>query len=928
MTIDYKDTIFLPKTDFPMNRVADEAAILGGMANHYAFMSANNTGTPKFVLHDGPPYANGNLHMGHALNKIIKDMVVRSKYGLGFSVDYTPGWDCHGLPIEWKVERELMEAGDSKSNYTVMQFREMCRAEALKWVDIQREQFKKLGVQANWDNPYLSTNTEAVIADELLKIAESGKLYRDLKPVLWSPIEKTALAEAEVDHKELNTKQIWVGFPVKSGYVNLPTDMRPNSVSVLIWTTTPWTIPSNKAVAFNPKIEYGLYKRPDHTGGVIVAKFYAPDSWTLLGDVNPAQLELYHPLRGQAERYDITVPVLEADFVEEGVGTGLVHIAPEHGPDDFAVWKKYFPHDRLGMTVGSEGEWQFDLGFPFGGVKVVEEYVKEKKGKKEYTYSFNAANQVVIDVLRGNGRLFGVEPIKLSYPHSWRSGSPLIYRATKQWFMKLDGVRQQALDSLKKVTFVPDQRQARLENAVSGRPDWLLSRQRVWGTPMCLFTNKGSGELLINSVVNDNIRRVLAQDPDAWWTTLIPEFFEGSGLNHYDYEKCNDVLDVWFDSACSLNQAGLDAPADLYIEGSDQHRGWFGSSLLKTIASDGVAPFETLITHGFVLDGKGEKMSKSKGNVIDPQTIIDQYGTDTLRLWVAMSDWTQDVRASDESFKTAHDAYRKLRNTLKYLIGATKDFNPFAISGGPLGNHSVLHDLMYKEMQMVQHKAQHAYDEYRFKDVVKLIMDFCTNDLSSFYFDVFKDTLYCDPLESAERRHYLSTLSAIYMMLSNMLMPIIPFTCEEGADHSQKGRWITTSRWYVSENYGWDRRRLDAIKDVVRRVNLALEEARNNKLIGSSAEAHVIVQVTPYEEELLNDERPSAAMIFRTSQATLEVVYTSPSVLQVTVEKAKGKKCARSWLYNEGVGNDSEYPDISERDAVAVREWVKRNVSA
>jgi isoleucyl-tRNA synthetase len=928
MTRDYRPSLSLGKTEFTLQGVKDETSILKRFEAAYPLMNAAK-GAESFVLHDGPPYANGDIHMGHALNKILKDFVVRSRYAMGYNVSYTPGWDCHGLPIEWQVERNLISEGKSKSDFTPTAFRQLCRDYAQGWVDRQKAEFKSLGVVGDWDNPYLtmSFKNEAEVVRALHKFHKSDMLYRGTKPVLWSAVEQTALAEAEVVHKDLKVTSVYVRFPFKH---------KDFEASVVIWTTTPWTLPANRAIAFNPDIEYGVYKvmgvyesvsQAQHVRNgerLVVAKNLVTKVMEDLkvshyeydDHFNPVGMIAEHPFKGIEEgAFQFHVPLIPGKHVTDDVGTGFVHTAPEHGPEDYVCWRENNMGD-VPTTVGPDGAYADDVPF-FNYLKIL-----HPTPKGEYIFEF--ANAEVTRLLVKHGNLLAASKVVVSYPHSWRSGAPLFYRNTPQWFLKISGIRDTALAEIEETKFLPEIGKARLRAAVENRPDWLISRQRLWGTPLAIFLNKETGEPVFNEQLNARIASVFDQEGgDAWWKYDTDYFFEGVvDLLPEDFEKCTDVLDVWFDSGCShlFVESTRHRPADLYLEGSDQARGWFGSSLLVGTGMTGKAPFKAVLTHGFVLDKNGKKMSKSVGNVVDPLVEAPKYGTDVLRLWVALGDYTADTRVGDQILKTTSDQYRRLRNSLRFLVSNLGDYGDDLFRD--LSRYPSLELYMLKLLQNLGDKIEAAYTEYRFNDVCKMLLDFCTNDLSAFYFDIRKDSLYCDRRDNVTRMACRDVLFRILYNLNTWLAPIIPFTTEEawqslGANSSNR---FTKS---VGNTPSGIEDKWKTIRSVLSEVTAALEGVRRDKLIGSPLEAHVFVGMSA--EQLKAFDGVEAADVFRTSQVTLHVDRLSVNEVTVRVERAEGLKCARSWKILPDVGSDPRYPDLSARDADAVAYWDERN---
>jgi isoleucyl-tRNA synthetase len=922
MNRDYKETITLPTTSFSIAGVDDEARLIRDFITPaYAEMATNEDNFLPFVLHDGPPYANGDIHMGHAFNKILKDIIVRSKFSLGQTVRFVPGWDCHGLPIEWQVERNLMEEGKNKSDFSVMEFRQLCRDYAYGWIDRQRTQFKSLAVGADWDKPYLSmTNgNEAKIVANLHTLLSEGALYRGTKPVLWSAVEETALAEAEVEYEDLRVSSIYVKF----GVVGNPT------CSVLIWTTTPWTLPANKAVAFNPDIEYGVYKVTSPSPKVelgemlAVAKKLAQQTFDAIGvsaewvsDWSPTSL--YHPLSGA------TVPMIPGAHVTDDDGTGFVHTAPEHGPDDFICWAAN-GGGEVETTIGPDGAF---LDGPYKGLKVLQ---PTPKGN----YIFEFANAKIIADLEARGTLAAVAKITVRYPHSWRSHAPLFFRNTPQWFMSLGeetNARQSVLEDIDEIVkFLPESASKRLRASIETRPDWLLSRQRVWGTPMALFLHKETGEPLVDDAVNARINYIFRYEGgDAWWKYDTAHFFSGTSNNPDDYDKVMDVLDVWFDSGCSFSFDEINAashPADMVVEGSDQHRGWFGSSALCGVTLTGMVPYNSVLSHGFVLDKNGIKMSKSKGNVVDPLAMSQKYGTDVIRLWAAMTDYTQDMRVGDEILKGVASQYKKLRNTLRFMVSNLQGFRPDNAPSS-IGPCPRLEFAMRDKLAELSDTMVKLYRDHRFNDVIKTLLDFCSNDLSAFYFDIRKDVLYCSRPDSSERYWCLLTLEHCFHGLLIWLAPILPLTTEEAMQTLNNGGSNVLRRMYglktlfqgIHGTPDTALKDLAMVREVLGHVNEALEVERQNKVIGSALEANVIVQ--------LNDEYRRAfegfdpAEIFRTSQASISRFLShETNTIRITVRKAEGQRCARSWKILPDVGSDPRYPELSSRDADAVAYW-------
>lgn len=955
---DYSATLFLPETQFPMRAGLPEREPewlkRWEEMDIYALQREQAKDRPLFTLHDGPPYANGNIHIGHALNKTLKDLVSRSMQMLGYNSAYVPGWDCHGLPIEWKIEEQYRAKGKDKNEVPVVEFRQECRSFAEQWVDIQREEFKRLGILGEWDNPYLtmSFDAEAQIARELMKVASSGQLYRGSKPVMWSVVERTALAEAEIEYQDYESDTIWVKFPVVSG--------SHGDASVVIWTTTPWTIPANRAVSFSSKVAYGLYEvesaqndfGPQPGEKLIFADNLAADSATKakltfkrVANVTAddlAGMTLSHPLEGFGGGYEFAVPLLDGEHVTDDAGTGFVHTAPSHGLDDFEIWMS---STRALQARGIDPTIPFavdDAGFytkdapGFDGARVIDD-----NGKK------GDANQRVITALIEANKLFARGRVKHQYPHSWRSKKPVIYRNTPQWFVYMDRdiegaagdtLRHRALNAIDATKFYPAAGQNRLRAMIADRPDWVLSRQRAWGVPITVFVNKETSEILKDDAVNHRIAQSFEEEgADAWYKDGAAQRYLGDAYKADDYEMVKDVLDVWFDSGSTHSFVlrnkqkwpHLKFPASMYLEGSDQHRGWFHSSLLESCATNGHAPYESVLTHGFTMDGEGKKMSKSLGNTVAPQDIIKQYGADILRLWVASSDYSEDLRLGKEIIQTTVDSYRKLRNTLRWLLGNLAHYQASDVVD--FADMPELERLMLHRLSQVDGQVRTAYKEYDYRRVVSLLGNFMNIELSAFYFDIRKDALYCDPISSVTRRSSLTVLNHLFDCLTAWLAPILVFTMEESwlERHPEAGSSVHL-RLFPDVPADWRNDELEArwdkIKAVRRVITGELEIRRREKVIGSSLEAAPQVFIT--------DPALAAAVagidlaeIAITSAITLgdgipDDGFTLPEVPGVAVvfKAAEGQRCARSWKILPEVGSDAEYPDVSPRDAQALRE--------
>ncbi len=946
---DFRDTVFLPDTPFPMRGglPQKEPQILEAWGDLYAELRRRRQaeGAPLYVLHDGPPYANGDIHIGHALNKTLKDFVVRSRFLLGYDVDFVPGWDCHGLPIEWKIEETFRAQGKRKDEVSKAAFRAACREYAAGWIDVQREQFKRLGVIGDWANRYATMDfaTEVAIVREFHRFKNSGQLYRGSKPVMWSPVERTALAEAEIEYHEHVSPTIWVRVPVTGATDDHPDDLlafRHATPSVVIWTTTPWTIPANRAISYGPEIAYGLYEVQSMEQGLdfepwakpgdrlIVADKLAEEvfraakiaTWTRISDLNPSGLECAHPLAELHPGFGFAVPLLAGDHVTDDAGTGFVHTAPGHGADDYEVWKAH-GHHEVPDTVDPDGAYYPHVPL-FAGLKVL-----ETEGKK--TGKFADANPAVVQKLIEAGTLLARGRLEHSYPHSWRSKAPVIFRNTPQWFIRMDKplggddgetLRELALKAIDQTAFHPAGGRNRIRSMVETRPDWLISRQRAWGTPLAMYVDKHTGQPLNDPEVDARILRAIeAGGADAWFETPDAEF-----LGVHDpaqYEKVEDILDVWFDSGCTHaftleGRAGSRWPADLYLEGSDQHRGWFQSNLLEGCGTRGRAPYEAVLTHGFTLDENGEKMSKSKGNTTDPATVIKESGADILRLWVALVDYAEDQRIGKQILQTTVDAYRKLRNTVRYLLGALNGFD-HAERLTDLDQFPPLERYILHRLWELDGQVRRAYETYRFQDVVRPVLEFCAGDLSALYFDIRKDSLYCDRPDSLRRRACRTVMDEVFTRLTAWLSPLTPFTMEEAWTTRFPEAGTNCARVIPDTPASWENpaeaARWATIDGVLEVVNEALEAARRDKRIGGALDAWPTVTLPA--DALAAFEGLDAAEVFRTSGAELVAGET----LAVEVNTADHPKCARSWRRVPDVGSDPDYPELSARDADAVR---------
>jgi isoleucyl-tRNA synthetase len=931
MSVDYKATVFLPKTDFPMKGgLPDlEPKLLARWTEMdlHGQQRAQGKNREKFVLHDGPPYANGHLHIGHALNKILKDVINRTQQMLGKDAHYVPGWDCHGLPIEWKIEEKYREAGLDKDAVDPIEFRQECRQFAAGWIDIQREEFKRLGVMADWDNPYttMAFRAEAQIVRELGKFITNGGLYKGAKPVMWSVVEKTALAEAEVEYHDHASITIWVKFPVV-------TASRPEleCASVVIWTTTPWTMPGNRAIAYGPEMTYHVYRVDAVADGslavpgeklVLNADLAAQvmldakiTAHTVLATFSGAELAgtiAQHPLKTHPEAdggYAFPVPLLPGDFVTSDTGTGFVHIAPGHGEDDWHLGKTHgIP---VPETVQPDGTYYPSIPI-FAGQSVL------ALGKHDKYYSPVA--KPVIAAMKAVGGLLHSGKVLHSYPHSWRSKAPLIFRTTPQWFisMETNELREKALAAIKHTRWVPEQGQNRIHAMVASRPDWCVSRQRAWGVPITVFVNKATGEVLRDQSVIDRIAAAVeAEGADVWFSWPAQRFL-GDIHKAEDFEQVTDILDVWFDSGCTHSFVlenspwDLQSPASLYLEGSDQHRGWFHSSLLESCGTRGRAPYDAVLTHGFVLDEEGRKMSKSLGNVVSPQEVVGQYGADILRLWVAGSDSSDDLRIGPEIIKTQVDVYRRLRNTLRYLLGALDGFSD--AEKLPLAEMPELERWVLHRLAELDGKVRQACHDFQFHGLFTELHTFCTVDLSAFYFDIRKDSLYCDHPADARRRAARTVMDALFTCLTRWLAPFLCFTAEE----AYLARFPGTEESIHLEPFAeipadWRddalADRWTVIRDLRRVVTGALEIERASKRIGSGLQANPLVTLTA--EQAAHLTGLDLAEIAITSGITLELgvpaegAFTLPDVagIGVTFRAAEGGKCQRCWKVLPDVG--------------------------
>ncbi|MFT9314842.1 MAG: isoleucine--tRNA ligase [Acetobacter orientalis] len=942
----YRDTVFLPRTSFPMRgnlpkREPDWLAKWAAMGLD-AQIKEQAQGRQPFTLHDGPPYANGNLHIGHALNKINKDVINRAHRMAGYAVRYIPGWDCHGLPIEWKVEEEYRKAKRDKDSVPVLEFRAECRAYAAKWLNIQMEEFKRLGVQAEWDNRYatMDFSSEAAIVQEIGRFLLNGGLYRGLRPVMWSPVEKTALAEAEIEYHDHKSTTILVAFPVTKD----PTPAHAlEDVSVVIWTTTPWTIPGNRALAYGPELTYVVLRVDDTTEGALLepgAKVLVAESlvesfckqahvsahhilYTLPGSALEGAV-CAHPLRGQG--YDFDVPMLPGEFVTTEAGTGLVHMAPAHGEDDFRLCRSFgIEVPEVVQDDGTYAPWVEG----FAGVHVF------KAADPVCTALTNVMEHANATGLAPAG-LVGRSEIVHSYPHSWRSRAPIIYRATPQWFISMDGegaLREKALDALTDVTFVPAQARNRLTSMIQNRPDWCISRQRAWGVPIAVFVEKRTGEVLRNAEIMGRVVEAFrAEGADAWYNSPASRFL-GPDRNPDDYEQVFDIVDVWFESGSThsfvLGQPGLSFPADLYLEGSDQHRGWFQSSLLESVGTRGVSPFKAVVTNGFVLDEHGRKMSKSLGNVVAPQDVNDSLGADILRLWVMNSDTNEDLRIGKEILKQQGELYRRLRNTLRWLLGALDGYTPQ--EAVPFNELPELERWVLHRLTDLGGLITRAVETHEWVGVYPALHGFCTTDLSAFYFDIRKDALYCDAPDNLTRRAARTVLDHLHRCLSTWLAPVLVFTAEEAWTARFGDEESVHLQSFPDLPSEWNDPALDerwtSLRAVRRIITTEIEGARRDGTIGSSLQAQVELTLSQQEAALFAGVNWSELAIVSHVDVLIDPESTSVYIEgeeggilhgAPVVRVAEGEKCVRCWKVLPETGTRAEFPGLCLRCADVV----------
>ena len=891
-----KFQINLPKTAFSMkaNLPTREPEFLKfwEKINLYRELRNSRKGEEKFILHDGPPYANGNIHMGTALNKILKDIIVKFHQMDGKDSVYVPGWDCHGLPIEWKIEEQYKKNKKNKNEVPVVEFRKECRSFAEKWIEVHKDQFKRLGVVGDWENYYstMSYDAEAQIVRELGKFLKEGSLYRGFKPVLWSTVEKTALADAEVEYQDHKSDTIYASFKVKKSKIK-----ELNDNEIVIWTTTPWTIPANKALAYNENLDYLLVKINDDGDfkdkKIVVAEALLE---SVIKDCNIKSHEISKKFKGKELKdticihpffnlgFDYDIPMLEARFVTTEQGTGIVHCAPSHGPDDFNLCMNN--GIKAIETVDGDGKYTGNVKL-FEGVHIFK------------------ANPLIIEKLKDEKKLLSNGELVHSYPHSWRSKAPLVHRATPQWFISMEShnLRSKALKAIDETNFYPSKGKERLKSMIETRPDWCVSRQRVWGVPLPIFVNKKNKEILIDDEVFENIAKIYEKEGSDCWFSDNPQKFLGKKYKAEDYEKLSDIVEVWFDSGSTHSfvlekRDDLKWPASMYLEGSDQHRGWFHSSLLESCGTRGRAPFESILSHGFVVDGKGLKMSKSLGNVIAPEDILKKYGADILRIWVASSNYAEDLRIDYSILDQHSESYRKIRNTFRYLLGNLNDkFENIDLDKIDIKELPELEQFMLHKIYVLNSNFNGYFKNYDFHNLYKELLNFCTVDLSAFYFDIRKDTLYCDPINSKKRKSSLILLNIILDILLRWFAPILSFTTEEIYQLvERKNKSIHLEKFLdLPKSFKNDviyKKWLELIK--IRDIcNISIEEKRANKEIGSSLEADLDIKLNNKFKQIVENVDFSELCI--TSKA--EIDFDEKAEVSVTTKKALGKKCKVCW---------------------------------
>lgn len=928
--MDYSKTLNLPETEFPMRAGLPEREpeFLKYWEENkiYEKKQELHAGHKKFVLHDGPPYANGKIHMGTALNKILKDIIMKYKYAQGFDTPYVPGWDTHGMPIEHAAIKNL---GLNRHELDTLVLRKECHDYALKWIDEQRTDFKRLGVLGDWDHPYITMthDYEAVQIHVFGEMAKKGYIYKGKKAVYWCPHCETALAEAEIEYGEEKSPAIFVKMPLVKDNGMLPEAAQGKPAYIVIWTTTPWTMPANVAIALHPDFEYAWV---ECEGEILfmakemleaVGKVCKKDLSNIIGTCKGKDME-YAECRHPFETIDRKSLVVLADYVTLEAGTGCVHTAPGHGADDFETGVRY--NLPIICPVDGSGKLTAEAGADFAGMFVFD------------------ANVPIIKYLAGLNRLFGKENIRHQYAHCWRCKNPIIYRATEQWFASVDGFREEALNAIANdVQWIPSWGEARIHNMVADRHDWCISRQRVWGVPIPIFYCEDCNEHLVNDDTINAVADLFAKEgSDAWWAhsaeEILPQGTKCPKCGGTHFRKESDIMDVWFDSGSShaavcKTRPELAWPADMYLEGSDQHRGWFQSSLLTSVATEGKAPYRAVLTHGYVVDGEGRKMSKSVGNTVAPQEVIAQYGADIIRLWAASSDYKADIRISKEILKQLSEVYRKIRNTIRYILGNTNDFN-YETDKVEFKDMLELDRWALMHMQLLKKEVSAAYESYDFHVLYHAIHNFCSVEMSSYYLDILKDRLYAYKADSFERRSAQTAMYEIMLDLVVMIAPVLSFTMEEVWQFMKKPAsmpesvfimpWPECKEEYIDEalESKWDN--FIEIRSEITRV---LEGARRAKTIGHSLDAKVELHATGEALAILRSVEGDLATLLIVSQAKLVeglaggVEATGREDLKVTVQAAEGEKCERCWIYSDTVGKDAEHPTVCARCAAALK---------